>query len=135
MQIESGTLSAKPRTILKRWGFTWREVAVLLVWVYFTLTGGTRASTFHFPLAMLCRPLVMVLLVSPRASRLLQRGRSRKTIAGSPVAYRVSAEDIFQSNAHRSNLNVATDMGFPRSCERSQATSGILCDRTEPATG
>lgn len=119
MPTDSETLSARPRPILKRWGFTWREVAVLLVLVYFTPLGGTRAGTLHFPLVMLSQPLVMVPLISPRASRLLKRGQLRRTIPGSPVVYPVSAEDISQSNAHSTYVNVDTDTGLPRSCERS----------------
>lgn len=63
MQTESEILSTEPGAMLKRWAFTWREVAVLLVLAYFTPIGGTRAGTYHFPLVVFSHLLATVFII------------------------------------------------------------------------
>jgi O-antigen ligase len=57
----------------RRWGLSWRAIAFLLVLVYFTTIGGTRAGTYHFPLIVVSQLIVLAVLGSCLAGRLAQR--------------------------------------------------------------
>lgn len=60
-------------TIRKRWGLTWKEVAVFVALAYVAPIGGTRAGTFHFPLVMFSHLAAMVLLIAWSVHTLRQR--------------------------------------------------------------
>lgn len=63
-----------PQGIGERWGLSWRAIAVLLGLLYFTVIGGTRAGTFHFPLVAFSHLLAFALL-GCWAGRRLAKGR------------------------------------------------------------
>jgi tetratricopeptide (TPR) repeat protein/O-antigen ligase len=63
-----------PRGIGERWGFSWRTIAVLAGLLYFTVIGGTRAGTYHFPLVAFSH-LVAFTLLGYWAARRLAKGR------------------------------------------------------------
>lgn len=57
----------------RRWGLSWRAIAILLILVYFTTIGGTRAGTYHFPLIVVSQLLVIAVLGCYVARRLAQQ--------------------------------------------------------------
>jgi len=57
----------------RRWGLSWRAIAILLILVYFTTIGGTRAGTYHFPLIVVSQIMVLAVLGSYVARRLAQQ--------------------------------------------------------------
>jgi len=66
--------SPAPRGRGKRWGLSWQALAVLLGLLYFTVIGGTRAGTYHFPLVAFSHLLAFALL-GCWAGRRLAKGR------------------------------------------------------------
>jgi tetratricopeptide (TPR) repeat protein len=60
--------------IRARWGLGWQSMVVLLVLLYVSAIGGTRAGTYHFPLVAFSHLLIFALLAW-WATRGLARGR------------------------------------------------------------
>ena len=72
--MEPNGPSPAPRGMGERWGLSWQAIAVLLGLLYFTVIGGTRAGTYHFPLVAFSHLLAFALL-GCWAARRLAKGR------------------------------------------------------------
>jgi tetratricopeptide (TPR) repeat protein/O-antigen ligase len=71
--MQLGGRSPAPTGMAERWGLGWRSMAVLLGLLYFTVIGGTRAGTYHFPLVAFSHLLAFTLLGYWAGRKLIKR--------------------------------------------------------------
>ncbi len=69
----------------RRWGLSWRAIAILLILVYFTTIGGTRAGTYHFPLIVVSQLMTLAVLGPFVVRRLAQQQWLPRTPLDLPV--------------------------------------------------
>jgi tetratricopeptide (TPR) repeat protein/O-antigen ligase len=91
----------------RRWGLSLQAIVILLVLVYFTAIGGTRAGTYHFPLIVVSQLLVLAALGYFVARRLTQR----QWLARTPLDLPLLAFYLLNlvSTAFSSNLRISVE--------------------------